>query len=693
MTLPIDKFKEELHKKLHPEPVAEIREDGAPGEEYEDVVFLQGDEADQYLKMIEEQGAEETIRVLASNFYHPGEHSKQKGNPAGSSDKTFTSQDGKFILSWNERLGYVGLVAKDGITENCGAGTASVPASCGAGTGIARVKAPIGGVERRIGETDEHEGNEEPQSEPAAPSASSPKVELPTWLDTEAVESAAHFMFRGFGEETVKKFVEDACTNCSGTEEAIQRLKEYSKTNKVVANKSFNEEELDSLADYRHSLRGKLLGKSKDAILDPASYVNFKKTNEADVGVVSPTLGSAVSRILPTQGQMSVAGSDNDMKKANLDVEIAKKNAELAAEKDPAKRKKIYNDLAKLEGEKSMLKEAESFPSNFGDQSTKDRYYKDFPKVKELTDKIGIKSSPEEIRKELSALLNIPAEHIVFSSKPYPTGEIGIFAKVFTKKKASPLDSMDGTVAPKLNSTEHIGDAWPVEQGFIFKNNQNPWLGNKLSESNNSVEFERSGSNVAYSLEEAIETLAMKLGVEENAFEVVPTDNQDIKAIFLNTPTGKEKVADVVESHGGKFLINLNHMGNPNVENMLAKTKVGSMSPQDESAQPMTEKDDIDKKTIVGVLLTAGPQKVSKAFTQAANQGQEQFYQLLDGMDVDGLKILSKGVQGAAATNTEKGVETPTLDNAPVNDVSKAGGVEPGDTTNPAAGGSELKDL
>jgi hypothetical protein len=691
MTLPIDKFKEELHKKLHPEPVAEIREDGAPSEEYEDVVFLQGEEADQYLKMIEEQGAEETIRVLASNFYHPGEHGKQNGNPAGSSDKTFTSQDGKFILSWNERLGYVGLVAKDGITENCGAGTASVPASCGAGTGVARVKAPIGGVERRIGETDEHEGNEEPQSEPATPSASGPKVELPTWLDTEAVESAAHFMFRGFGEDTVKKFVEDACTNCSGTEEAIQRLKEYSKTNKVVANKSFNEEELDSLADYRHSLRGKLLGKSKDAILDPDSYVNFKKTNEADVGV-APTLGSAVSRILPTQGQMSVAGSDNDMKRANLDVEIAKKNAELAGEKDPAKRKKIYNDLAKLEGEKSMLKEAESFPSNFGDKSTKDRYYKDFPKVKELTDKIGIKSSPEEIVKELSAIMNVPEVNIKLSPKPFPTGERGIFVKV-DRSHPNPLHYSRGLDKSQQSSTEHIGDAWPVEQGFIFKNNQNPWLGNKLSESNNSVEFERSGRNVAYSLEEAIETLAMKLGVEENAFEVVPTDNQDIKAIFLNTTEGKEKVADVVESHGGKFLINLNHVGNPNVENMLAKTKVGSMAPQDESAQPMTEKDDIDKKTIVGVLLTAGPQKVSKAFTQAANQGQEQFYQLLDGMDVDGLKILSKGVQGAAATNTEKGVETPTLDNAPVNDVSKAGGVEPGDSSNPAAGGSELKDL
>ena len=691
MTLPIDKFKAELHKKLHPEPVAEIREDGAPGEQYEDVVFLQGAEADQYLEMIKEQGAEETIRVLASNFYHPGEHGKQSGNPAGSSDKTFTSQDGKFVLSWNDQLGYVGLVAKDGITENCGAGTASVPASCGAGTGIARVKAPIGGVERRIGETDEHEGNEEPQSEPAAPAGAGPKVELPTWLDTEAVESAAHFMFRGFGEETVKKFVEDACTNCSGTEEAIQRLKEYSKTNKVVANKSFNEEELDSLADYRHSLRGKLLGKSKDAILDPDSYVNFKKTNEADVGVV-PALGSAVSRILPTQGQMSVAGADNDMKRANLDVDIAKKNAELAAEKDPAKRKKIYNDLAKLEGEKSMLKEAESFPSNFGDKSHSDRYYKDFPKVKELTNLIGIKSSPEEIRQELASLLNIPVEHIVFSSKPYPTGETGIFAKVFTKGYKNPLNSPDGTIASKHKSTEHIGDAWPVEQGFIFKNNQNPWLGTKLSEGNNSVEFERSGSNVAYSLEEAIETLAMKLGVEENAFEVVPTDNKDIKAVFINTQEGKEKVADVVESHGGKFLINLNHMGNPNVENMLAKTKVGSMSPQDEAVQPMTEKDDIDKKTIVGVLLTAGPQKVSKAFTQAANQGQEQFYQLLDGMDVDGLKILSKGVQGTAATNVENGVETPTADQQPTNGQS-SGGVEPGDSTNPNAGGSELKDL
>lgn len=699
MILPIEKFKEELHKKLHPEPTAEIREDGAPTDEYEDVVFLQGPDADEYLKLIDDSGADAAINALSTNFYHPGEHRKEKANPAGSSDQTFESSDGKFILSWNKGLGYVGLVAKSGVNESCGAGTASAPASCGAGTGVARAKARLGqsgGIERRIGEGEDHEGMEEPSASTNDTAANAgPKVELPTWLDTEAVESAAHFMFRGFAEDTIKQFVEDACTDASGTEEALERLKEYAQKDKVASSKSFNEEELDSLASYRHALRGKLLGKSKDAILDPDSYVNAKKTNEADLAGMGPvpTVLGASSRIMPTQGQMSVQGANNDIKKANLDIDIAKKNAELAQETDPAKRKKIYNDLAKLEGQKSMLKEAESFPSSFGDTHHKQQFYTDFPKAKEITQNVGVQPSHEAIVAKLSELLKTPVGEIKLSPRPFPTGETGVFLKV-DSTHSNPLHVSHGSGVPKVSS-EHIGDIWPAKDanGFIFKNNQNVYLGKKLSEGGEHVsQFTQSGDSVSYSFEEAIEMLASRLGVQENVFEITPVD-ADRQAVFLNTESGKKKVAEIIASHGGKFITHLNYFDNPEVEDMLARTKAGSMPPVDESVAPMTEKDDIDKKTIVGVLLTAGPQKVSKAFTQAANQGQEQFYQLLDGMDVDGLKILSKGVQGTAANNVEQGVETPTVDNAPVNDMTKTGGVEPGDSTNPQAGGGSLKDL
>jgi hypothetical protein len=696
MILPIEKFKEELHKKLHPEPAAEIREDDiSDGGEYEDVVFLQGSEADEYLKLIEESGAETAVKVLADRFYHPGEHGKQSGNPAGSSDQTFETADKKFILSWNKPLGYVGLVAKAGVNESCGAGTASVPGSCGADTGVARVKARLkqsGGIERRIGEGEDHEGNEEPKGDDNAPSMKTSPA-LPTWLDTEAVESAAHFMFRGFDESTIGGFVKEALDNCSGTEEALQRLKEIAKKDKVVAGKSFNDAELDSLAGYRHSLRGKLLGGSKDAILDPDSYMNKpKKANEADMPGIIPSVIGASSKILPTQGQMSVQGANNDIKKANLDIEIAKKNAELAQETDAAKRKKIYNDLAKLEGQKSMIKEAESFPSTFGDKSSKERYYQDFPKAKNATETIGVLPSHEAIVARLSELLKTPIGDFALTPKPYPTGETGVFVKNTPTQHANPNHISHGSGMPKT-SNEHIGDIWPAKDanGFIFKNNQNIFFGKKISEAEHSVEFSKSGDSVSHSFEEAIEMLASRLGVAENVFEITPVD-ADKQAVFLNTASGKKKVADVVASHGGRFITYLNYLDNPELEDMLARTKSGSMPPVDEGVEQMTEKDDIDKKTIVGVLLTAGPEKVSKAFAQAANQGQEQFYQLLDGMDVDGLKILSKGVQGTAATNVEQGVETPTLDNQPAQG-NTSGGVEPGDSTNPQSGGSELKDL
>jgi len=667
MTLNIDKFREELNKKLHPEVV---REDDVGDDSYENVVFLQGEEAEPYLKMLNDAGAEEVVRNLVNGWYNPGEHEVVSGNPAGAGDQTFEVDDGKFILSWNDGIGYIGLIAKTDVNESCGAGTASVPGSCGADTGIARFKAPIGGVQRRIEETNEQEGNEEPSGGDNAvvdaPNAKAADVSLPSWLDTEAVESAAHFMFRGFSEDTIKKFVEDACTDCSGTEEALFRLKEYSKTDKTVSNKSFNEEEMDSLGTYRHSLRSKLFGGAKNAILDPDDYLNAKKTNEADVG--APMVTGASSQILPTQGQMSVNGSNNEIKRANIDIEIAKKNADLAQEVDPSKRKKIYDDLSRLEGQKGMLKESSSvyFPSVYEWNQGK------FPLSQPA-------QSDEETLNNVAKALGVQREAIrvvktLDSSDPvnvkFPNSPHGIsVGKLFNNGRISRVYFTD---------KQAVEDALKANKGKQ----------ENVAEGENVSNFTKSGDAVSYSFEEAIEMLSSRLGVDENVFEIIPSD-ADTKAVFLNTKAGKKKIADVVESHGGKFITYLNFLDNPELEDMLSKDRFKNQEPVEEDV--MKEKDDIDKKTIVGVLLTAGPEKVSKAFATAASQGQEQFYQLVNGIDVDGLKILSKGVQGTAQQNVDQGVSTPTADDAPP--AQSSGGIEPGDSTNPQSGGSELKDL
>lgn len=77
--------------------------------EYKGIFFSQGDEANEYLDMIDEKGPEYTLDyildLLPSDFGEGG--TVRDGPAAGTDDNTF--KKGNYILNWNSRIGYVGV--------------------------------------------------------------------------------------------------------------------------------------------------------------------------------------------------------------------------------------------------------------------------------------------------------------------------------------------------------------------------------------------------------------------------------------------------------------------------------------------------------------------------------------------------------------------------------------------------------
>lgn len=83
----------------------EIKEGSNDGR-FENVVFLQGEEADEPLKILDEKGEDDAIEYL-KQWHNTGEHETNSKVGAGASDYTY-SKDG-YLLIWNTRLGYIGL--------------------------------------------------------------------------------------------------------------------------------------------------------------------------------------------------------------------------------------------------------------------------------------------------------------------------------------------------------------------------------------------------------------------------------------------------------------------------------------------------------------------------------------------------------------------------------------------------------
>jgi hypothetical protein len=75
-------------------------------DKYEDVVFLQGDEAYEPLERLDREGPDAALEYL-KQWHYPGEHQGSQVLGHGSEDKTY-EKDG-YIMSWNPRLDYIGL--------------------------------------------------------------------------------------------------------------------------------------------------------------------------------------------------------------------------------------------------------------------------------------------------------------------------------------------------------------------------------------------------------------------------------------------------------------------------------------------------------------------------------------------------------------------------------------------------------
>ena len=76
------------------------------------IVFVQGDEADEPLSILDTDGTKAAIEYLAQ-WHHPGEHETADEPATGTSDHVQKTDDG-FILTWNDRLRYIGLERKAG---------------------------------------------------------------------------------------------------------------------------------------------------------------------------------------------------------------------------------------------------------------------------------------------------------------------------------------------------------------------------------------------------------------------------------------------------------------------------------------------------------------------------------------------------------------------------------------------------
>jgi hypothetical protein len=74
---------------------------------YENVFFAMGEEATELLDMLDEKGPEATLDYIGDIAFQPGKHDMSPELAAGKSDNVY--REGAFILSWNPKMGYIGL--------------------------------------------------------------------------------------------------------------------------------------------------------------------------------------------------------------------------------------------------------------------------------------------------------------------------------------------------------------------------------------------------------------------------------------------------------------------------------------------------------------------------------------------------------------------------------------------------------
>ena len=77
---------------------------------YEEIIFLQGDDANDCLDVLNEVGNEKTIDYILTQYDNGKDNYKTDKLPAGSSDDIY--ETGNYILNYNIPLNYIGLVRK-----------------------------------------------------------------------------------------------------------------------------------------------------------------------------------------------------------------------------------------------------------------------------------------------------------------------------------------------------------------------------------------------------------------------------------------------------------------------------------------------------------------------------------------------------------------------------------------------------
>lgn len=77
---------------------------------YQRIVFMQNEEAEEALAILDDQGEEAAIDHLAQ-WDNGDEGEEFPETAAGSSDDVHETEDG-YILTYNRRLGYIGLERK-----------------------------------------------------------------------------------------------------------------------------------------------------------------------------------------------------------------------------------------------------------------------------------------------------------------------------------------------------------------------------------------------------------------------------------------------------------------------------------------------------------------------------------------------------------------------------------------------------
>lgn len=73
---------------------------------YVDIVFAQGDDADEPLRLLEEDSVTAAIEYLAQWDYGDDDEITAESRP-GREDRQ--EQEGNYLLTWNSRIGYIGL--------------------------------------------------------------------------------------------------------------------------------------------------------------------------------------------------------------------------------------------------------------------------------------------------------------------------------------------------------------------------------------------------------------------------------------------------------------------------------------------------------------------------------------------------------------------------------------------------------